>query len=78
MVELYWLPKIEQWRDRARRLGEAGDRAWDEAVALAGAQIDAVQTNALDTMAHRTLAGQPQGLGPADAARSARHEGHPV
>ena len=62
MVELYWLPKIEQWRDRARRLGEAGDRAWDEAVALAGAQIDAVQTNALDTMAHRTLAGQPQGL----------------
>ena len=33
MVELYWLPKIEQWRERLRGLCEAGDGAWDEAVA---------------------------------------------
>jgi FkbH-like protein len=62
MVELYWLPKIEQWRDRVRRLAEAGDRLWDEAVTLASAPLDAVQTNALDTMARRALAGPPQGL----------------
>ena len=53
MVEFYWLPRIEEWRERLRRLGEAGDGAWDEAVALAAARLDAVQTNALDTMARR-------------------------
>ncbi len=62
MVELYWLPRIEQWRDRLRRLGEAGDGVWDEAVALAGARLDAVQTNALDTMLRRSLGKPPQGL----------------
>ena len=58
MVELYWLPKIEDWRDRLRRLGESGC-AWGDAVTLANSRLDAAQTNALDTMAHRALPGPP-------------------
>jgi FkbH-like protein len=56
MTELYWLPKIEAWRERLRRLGDAGDGAWDEAVALAGARLNAVETNGLDTMLRRAVA----------------------
>src|SRR5215472_3322255 len=52
MVELYWLPKIDDWRERLRRLG--ADGAPGEAVALANARLDATQTNALDTMVSRT------------------------
>jgi FkbH-like protein len=62
MIELYWLPKIEQWRERLRRLGDAGEAGWDEAVALAGARLDAVQTNALDTMVHRAVREAPASL----------------
>src|SRR5580693_1684814 len=61
MIDLYWLPKIEQWRERLRRLGEADD-AWDEAVTLATSRLDPVQTNALDTMLRRVLAGPPKSL----------------
>jgi FkbH-like protein len=60
MIDLYWLPKIEQWRERLRRLGEAGGGAWDEAVMLAASRLDPVQTNALDTMLRRVLAGPPK------------------
>ena len=60
MTQLYWLPTIEDWRERLRRFGEAGDAAWGEAVALAGARLDAVQTNALDTMVRRTFAEPPK------------------
>jgi len=63
MVELYWLPRIEQWRERLRRLGDAGDGVWDEAVALAGARLDALQTNALDTMSRRALTEPPRTVG---------------
>lgn len=66
MIELYWLPKIEQWRERLRRFGQGGEReiagAWDEAVALATARLDPVQTNALDTMARRVFAEPPPSL----------------
>src|SRR5579862_2653196 len=58
MVELYWLPKVEDWRDRLRRLGEGG-RPWDDVVMLAGARLDLAQTNALDTMARRALPEPP-------------------
>jgi len=61
MIDLYWLPKIEQWRERLRRLGEADD-AWDEAVTLATSHLDPVQTNALDTVLRRVLAGPPKSL----------------
>jgi len=61
MVELYWLPRIEGWRERLRRLGDAG-RIWDEAVTLAGARLDAVESNALDAMRRRTLPEPPQGM----------------
>jgi len=60
MTQLYWLPTIEDWRERLRRLGEVGAGAWDEAVALAGSRVDAVQTNALDTMVRRTFAEPPK------------------
>jgi len=62
MVELYWLPRIEQWRERLRNLAEAGDAAWDEAVALAGSRLDPVQTNALDAMLRRAVAAPPKAL----------------
>jgi FkbH-like protein len=62
MTQLHWLPAIEGWRERLRGLGEAAC-AWDEAVALAGARLDAVQTNALDTMTRRALAAPPGALG---------------
>jgi FkbH-like protein len=61
MIDLYWLPKIEQWRERLRRLGETND-AWDEAVMLATSRLDPVQTNALDTMLRRVLTGPPKSL----------------
>lgn len=59
MVELYWLPKMDDWRERLRRLGSAGDRVWDEAVALAGTRLDTLQTNGLDTMLRRSLHESP-------------------
>ena len=43
MIELYWLPKIEQWRERLRQFGQGDSEiagAWDEAVALANARLD--------------------------------------
>ena len=60
-VRLYWLPKMDDWRERLRRLGDGGC-AWDDAVALAGARLDPVQTNALDTMLRRALRAPPAGL----------------
>src|SRR5271170_4997450 len=62
MIDLYWLPKIDAWRERLRRLGDAGDCAWDEAVTLATSRLDAVQTNALDTIVHRTFTEAPKAL----------------
>ena len=62
MVALYWLPEIAHWRERLRALAEAGDGAWDEAVALSGARLDAVATNALDTMRRRVLPEPPPTL----------------
>jgi FkbH-like protein len=60
MTQLYWLPTTDDWRVRLRRLGEAGDEAWEEAVALAGARLDPVQTNALDTMIRRIFTASPK------------------
>ncbi|MBV9554015.1 MAG: hypothetical protein JO032_14635, partial [Alphaproteobacteria bacterium] len=62
MIELYWLPEVEHWRERLRRLGSCADAAWKEAVALANARLDAVRTGALDTMMRRTLTGPPAPL----------------
>ena len=61
MIELYWLPRIEQWRDRLREFG-AGKPVWEDAVALATARLDAVQTNALDTTVRRSFTGPPGSL----------------
>ena len=62
MTQLYWLPTIDDWRARLRSLGAPGGNAWDEAIALAGSRLDAVQTNALDTMVRRVFAEPPQAL----------------
>ncbi len=62
MIELYWLPKIEHWRDQLRQFGASTAPGWDEAVALATARLDAVQTNALDTIVRRGFAGPPTSL----------------
>ena len=62
MTQLYWLPTIDDWRARLRRLGEFGDKAWDEAVALAGSRLDPVQTNALDATVRRIFAESPKTL----------------
>ena len=62
MTQLYWLPTIGDWRARLRSLGAPGGNAWDEAIALAGSRLDAVQTNALDTMVRRVFAEPPQAL----------------
>ena len=60
MTQLYWLPTIEDWRERLRRLGEAGDMAWSEPVALANARLDPVQANALDTTMRRRCTEPPK------------------
>jgi hypothetical protein len=62
MTQLYWLLATDDWRLRLRQLGDSGDKAWDAAVALAVARLDAVQTNALDTMMRRVIAEPPQSL----------------
>lgn len=59
MTALNWLPVIETWRARVRALGNDPAHAWAEAVALANARIDFVQTNLLDAMLQRALAGSP-------------------
>ena len=64
MIELYWLPRVDEWRERLRRLGEAGDAAWEAAVALAQSRLDTTQTNALDAMVRRTLGAPPPGEKP--------------
>src|SRR5580704_11420373 len=61
MTKLYWLPTIDDGRDRLRHLGAAA-KAWDEAVALAGSRLDPVQTNALNTMVRRSFAEPPEAL----------------
>jgi FkbH-like protein len=60
-AELYWLPRVAEWHERLRRVGDPGS-AWDEAVALAGTRLDAAQTSALDAMLRRTLRKPPPGL----------------
>ena len=62
MIDLYWLPKIDAWRERLRGFGDAGDGAWDEAVTLATSRLDAVQTNALDAIVRRTFTEAPKAL----------------
>ncbi len=63
MTELHWLPEILDRRARLKS-GLASDpgSAWEHAVALAGARINFVLTNALDESLHRVLAGPPEGL----------------
>jgi predicted enzyme involved in methoxymalonyl-ACP biosynthesis len=62
MTDLHWLPVIPDWRQRLRTLPADPSTAWDNAVALANARLNFVQTNALDAAIHRLLPTGPQTL----------------
>ena len=62
MTDLHWLPEMPDWRARLRGLPSGPGSTWDNAVALAGARINFVLTNALDETLRRLLAGPPDGL----------------
>jgi len=55
MTRLYWQPEIKDWKARTRALGKNPSSTWDEAVALANAPLDFVQTNQLDEMLRRVF-----------------------
>jgi FkbH-like protein len=63
MTELHWLPDVPDWRTRLRGLGSEHGSVWENAVALAGARINFVLTNALDETLRRVLSGPPDGIG---------------
>jgi FkbH-like protein len=62
MTELHWLPEIPDWRARLRRIATGPGTVWENAVALAGARINFVLTNALDETLRRLLTRPPDGL----------------
>ena len=62
MTDLHWLPEIADWRSRLRALGMTNRPVWEGAVALAGARINFVLTNALDETVRRLLPEPPTGL----------------
>jgi FkbH-like protein len=62
MTELHWLPEMPDWRARLRGLATGSAPAWENAVALAGARINFVLTNALDESLHRLMSGPPEGI----------------
>jgi FkbH-like protein len=62
MTELHWLPEIPDWRARLRGLASEPGTVWDNAVALAGARVNFVLTNALDETLRRLLSGPPERL----------------
>lgn len=56
---LSWLPRDPDWRVRLRRWCAEGNASWQSAVALAGARLDFLQTNALDEAVRSVFAGGP-------------------
>jgi FkbH-like protein len=62
MTELHWLPEISDWRARLRDLTSGPGSVWENAVALAGARINFVLTNALDETLRRLLSAPPDEL----------------
>jgi len=62
MTELHWLPELPDWRARLKNLANGPGSVWDNAVALAGARINFVLTNALDETLRRLLSGPPKEL----------------
>ncbi len=59
MEQLRWLPEPTDWRPRLRGLAQAGEQAWEQAVALANTRLDFTRTNALDEMVRRRHAEAP-------------------
>jgi FkbH-like protein len=62
MTELHWLPELPDWRARLRGLASGPGSIWDNAVALAGARINFVLTNALDETLRRQISAPPEGI----------------
>lgn len=66
-TRLHWLAVEPEWRARLKALRQRAAfdaEAWDEAISLAGTQLDFVGVNALDETVRRLSGGQP----PADLA----------
>ena len=57
MTGLCWLPEPADWKPRLRALAMMGPAGWDEGVALANARLGFMQTNGLDEMMRRAMAG---------------------
>jgi FkbH-like protein len=62
MTDLHWLPEMPDWRARLRGLANGPEPVWDNAVALAGARVNFVLTNALDETVRRLMDGPPAGI----------------
>ncbi len=62
MTDLHWLPEMPEWRARLRALAAGVEPVWEGAVALAGARINFVLTNALDAAVRGSLSSPPDGL----------------
>jgi FkbH-like protein len=62
MTELHWLPELSDWRTRLRALASSPGSVWQNAVALAGARINFVLTNALDETTRHLLPNPPEDL----------------
>ena len=60
MSTLHWLPEISDWRERVRGLAKNPAGGWREAVSLANARLDPVQTNTLDATIRRALGELPE------------------
>jgi FkbH-like protein len=59
-ADLYWLPDCPRWRDSLAAVGtEAGESAWQELVALAGARLDSLATLRLDRRLSRLFPDPP-------------------
>src|SRR5580704_11646280 len=62
MTELHWLPETPDWRVRLKTIAAGPGSTWDNAVGLAGSQINFVLTNALDETLRRMMSGPAEGL----------------
>jgi FkbH-like protein len=59
---LHWLPEAKEWRPTLSAFRNALPKSWDEAVRLAGHNLDFIKTGALDQAVQAAFAEPPSGL----------------
>ena len=59
---LHWLPDVKDWRPAITAFRQAAAKSWDEAVRLAGHNLDFVKTSALDQAVQANFEAPPSGL----------------